>query len=88
MDKEDFQAWKDSPLTEWVFLRLSQIADRVESGLKDRLYQSTHLPPSQWAEIQSQAQADVQYVRAIREITNLELEDIDDQPERDTADRA
>jgi hypothetical protein len=76
MDKDEFQAWKDSPATRWALSRLQEAAQRVEQGLKDRLYLSTGLPPEQWASLQAQAAYDRGYVAAIGELVDLKAEDV------------
>ena len=86
MDKEEFQAWKDSHPTQWVLRRLKAISERVDSGLKQRLFLSTQVDPAQWAALQSQAAHDAGYLRAIEQVISLEHEDIEDESERHLAD--
>lgn len=78
MDQEEFQAWKDSPATQWVLLRLARKAAELESMLRERLYQSTTLPADQWANQQAQVACDRGIVTGINFVVALEHEEIDD----------
>lgn len=84
MDKDEFQAWKDSPATQWVLARLSEIHQRVEQGVRDRLFLSTGLPSQEWQSLQAQAACDRGYVSALKEVIELEHQDIGE-PERNSA---
>ncbi len=79
MDKDEFQAWKDSPATKWVLDYLRQTSGEVDQGLKRRLSASTGMAPSQWAELQPLAAHDAGYLRALRQIIELEYEQIEDE---------
>jgi hypothetical protein len=61
MDKEDFQAWKDSPATQWVMGYMRSVADRVEAGVKDRLFGNVLLAPDSWANLQVQVSDEAGY---------------------------
>ncbi len=76
MDKEDFQAWKDSPATQYVLGYLRSVATRVETGIKDRLFENSLASPDRWAALQVQASHEAGYVEALREFIELEHEDI------------
>lgn len=81
MDKEDFAQWKDSHATQWVLGRLQAIADRVEAGMKSELFASPGLASADWMALQANAADAGGYVRAIREIVQLEIDDIADSSE-------
>lgn len=83
MDKEEFQAWKDSPATQWVLQWLQTKASEVEEGLKQRLSLSTGLDPAQWQALQPLAAHDAGYVRAIGELVDLEFTDIVPEEEKE-----
>lgn len=84
MDKDDFQAWKDSPETREVIRKLSLVATRMEQACKDQLMESAGSDPQAWAALQSKASFDRGYVQAIREIEELDFDDIsEDEPQRD-----
>lgn len=46
LDKEEFQAWKDSPATRWVMARLSQQATSEALRIQQRLMDLLSQPPS------------------------------------------
>lgn len=54
-DREDFLAWKDSPLTQWVLQRLRQQAREQSQDLQDRLLNSSAQTPQEWSQQQPQA---------------------------------
>lgn len=76
MDKDEFQAWKDSPATQWVLGRLRLKASEVDQALKERLSLSTGYSPQDWAALQPLAAHDRGYVSAIHELADLEHADI------------
>jgi hypothetical protein len=54
-DKEEFQAWKAQPLTQWVLSRLRQQTQEQAQDLQERLLNSAAQPPADWAQQQPQA---------------------------------
>lgn len=74
MDKEEFQAWKDSPATQWVLAYLKRVSERMDKGLKERLSLSPTLDPQEWAALQPMAALDAGYLKALRLIIDLEYE--------------
>lgn len=82
MDKDDFAQWKDSFVTQWVFDRLETIADDVEFAVKRALFQGLTLPAAEFEALRVKLADDRGYVRALRQIVELELEEIAE-PERD-----
>lgn len=54
-DKEEFLAWKDSPMTKWVLSRLQQQTQEQAQDLQDRLLNSVVQEPAQWQSQQPQA---------------------------------
>ena len=79
MDKEDFQAWKDSQATQWVLSRLEQWADRVAEDLGQALMNSVQLEPAQWASLQARAAYDRGVIAALNQIVTLEYKEIEDE---------
>ncbi len=82
MDKDEFQAWKDSPTTQWVHDRLKEIAARVEEGMKARLFESTCTSAAEWAALQGQASFDAGYVKALLQVFTLEYSEISEEDEK------
>lgn len=82
MDKEEFQAWKASPATQWVLARLRNRALAVEERLCRELYQSTGLSTQEWASLQSRAGFDRGVATGLNFVVELEHEEVDEQ-ERD-----
>lgn len=78
MEKDDFAQWKDSYPTQWVLKRLGDEADRVEAAVKDALFSTVAGSPADWAVNQINAAEKRGYVRAMREMIDLNLEDIHD----------
>ncbi len=83
MDKEEFQAWKDSPATQWVLRWLKAKSLEVEEGLKSRLSHSTGSSPTEWAALQPLAAHDRGYISAIGAMVDLEFEDISEEEKID-----
>lgn len=76
MDKEEFQAWKDSPATQWVLAYFREVEQRMDQALKERLSQSSSYSPAEWAELQPRAAHDLGYLVAVREFIAVEHHDI------------
>lgn len=88
MDKDEFQAWKDSPATQWVLNHLRQKSESTEERLRAVLYHSTGLPPQEWASLQARAGHDRGLVVAFNYVLDLEYEHTQeeaDESERNTA---
>lgn len=83
MDKDEFQAWKDHPATQWVLRWLQNKASEVEEGLKSRLSLSTGASPAEWVSLQPLAAHDRGYISAIGEMVALEFEDISEEEKID-----
>ena len=79
MDQEQFETWKESPATRWVMARLAVLADRVENGTKERLFLSGGLSVAEWQALQAPAAEDRGYVRALRLVVELEMEQVSDE---------
>lgn len=79
MDAEQFETWKESASTQWVMKRLAWIADGVEAGTKERLFLSGGIGVADWQALQAPAAEDRGYVRALREMIALNLEDVSDE---------
>lgn len=79
MDAEQFETWKNSPATQWVMVRLTAIADRVERGSKDALFMSGGISIAEWQALQARAAEDRGYVKALRMVTDLDLEQVSDE---------
>lgn len=81
VDKEEFQQWKASPLTQWVLQTLEARASEVEDQLKASLYSQTGLGVTDWANLQARAAYDKGVATALRYVVGLEIEDIVDEPD-------
>jgi hypothetical protein len=81
MDPEEFQAWKDSPATQWVLKRANERARRIEDTLRDTLYGATGLTAQEWADLQGRAAYDRGSVAGIDFVTKLTFEEINDEPD-------
>lgn len=82
MDKDEFQAWKDSPATQWVLNHLRQVAERMEAGSKDSLFHATASQAADWANLQARAAYDRGYVQAIGLLVGLEFEQVSEEDEK------
>lgn len=87
MDKEDFQAWKDSPATRFVLAALQGKATDINLMCRDRLFNSTQGSPEDWAALQARASFDAGYVKAIEELVQLEHKDVEDSNGEDDRER-
>lgn len=67
MTKEDFVDWKRHPVTQQVF---SQLAERAGLLNEELIFQVALLPQSQMAEKAG-------YIKAIRDLVNIEYEEGD-----------
>lgn len=76
MDKEEFQAWKESPATRFVLAALQGKATAINLQCRDALFNSTQFAPQDWAALQAGANFDRGYVKAIEELVTLEHEDV------------
>ncbi len=52
VDKEDFQAWKASPVTQWFLGRFQQQAEADLQQIQDLVANSLSHPPQTWADLQ------------------------------------
>lgn len=92
MDKDEFQAWKDSPATQWVLRRLKARLEELESAQKDLLFQSPLSRPAEWAALQVSAAHEYGVATTLGFVVGLEFkqlleEDELEQYERDNPDR-
>ena len=83
VDPEDFQAWKDSPMTQWVISCLREQADREMADQKKFLFHSPRqMAADQWASLQASAafvQGQVDRTDYIVGITLAQLQTEDDE---------
>ena len=79
MDQEQFETWKESPATRWVMARLALLADRVENSAKERLFLAGGLSVADWQALQAPAAWDRGYVRALRLVVDLDMEQVSDE---------
>lgn len=77
MDKDEFQAWKDSPATQWVLSRLLERSQRVEELVRERLFHSTGLSAAEWSNLQAQAGYERGLVAGLNFVIGLEHEEVD-----------
>jgi hypothetical protein len=54
LDKEEFQAWKDSPATRWVLERYQQEISELAQRAGENLFNSPVVQPAEWAANQVQ----------------------------------
>ena len=52
LDKEEYQAWRDSPATRWVLDRLEAEALELAQRVGENLFNSPTKPPLEWAQDQ------------------------------------
>ena len=81
MDKEEFQAWKDSRATQWVLKRLLARAGSIKEQASDLLYQSTGASPEEWASLQARVAYDRGVATALTFVADLEHHEVDDSDE-------
>lgn len=87
MERDDFEAWLDHPVTRIVFKRVDERADAVEEAIKETLFHSTGGTAAEWADIQGRSGYDRGVVTGIRHVTQLTYEEMEDgEPERDSSD--
>ena len=76
LDKEEYQAWKDSPATRWVLDRLrGQATDQAET-LATLLMTLTSYPPAEWAQEQPQASYSKGFAEGLMSVVEREYEDL------------
>ena len=76
LDKEEFQAWRDSPATQWFLARLKAEATDQASTLTTLLMTLTSYPPDQWAAEQPQASYSKGYCEGLMSVVERAYEDL------------
>jgi hypothetical protein len=86
MDADEFQAWKDSPATQWVLRKLAEKAAEIETAAKEQLFYGTGLSPADWAAMQARVGFDRGTVNGLTFVLDLKPRDmdIDEEPKRDS----
>lgn len=88
MEKDDFDQWKDSYATQWVLNKLATMADNIETAVKEELFRALPLSAPEFDAVSRKLADDRGYVRALRQIVELELEEIHEPEQlRDSPDR-
>ena len=77
MDPEEFQAWLDSRMTQWVLSCLREQMQAREAEAKEYLFRSARLP-DQWASLQPNAAFVQGQCDFCDYVVNLKLEDLQD----------
>lgn len=85
IDKEDFESWREHPITKAVFARLRELAVDREAQGKDMLYHApARLNAEEWAGLQGKA-AFVQGQNDCTDfIVNMQLSDLQDEEPAET----
>lgn len=55
LDREELDAWKASPITQWVLAQCRAEAERIAGNVKDNLFYGAASNPNYWAEQQPNA---------------------------------
>lgn len=85
VDPEDFQAWKDSQLTQWVLSRLLDLREQKVADKKAALFHSAAaLDPSQWASQQPDAAFVQGQCDAFDFVANVTLDQLQEEEEPKT----
>ena len=76
LDKEEFQAWKDSPATQWVMVRLRQQATDSAQRVADRLLQLVSQSPDEIVAAQPELAATKGFSEALITVSDLRYESL------------
>jgi hypothetical protein len=82
MDKDDFEQWRESPVTQWFMAKLRERATEASTRAQDQLYAMAAYPPDKWAEQQPGAAYVKGHSEALIEVTLLELNDLEPQEDK------
>lgn len=72
IDKEDFDAWRDNPITERVFATLDELAERAKQRWVEVSWGGGSADPLLLADLRARAEV-------IRDLRNISYEDIDEE---------
>lgn len=76
-DKEEFQAWMDSPMTKWVRDKLRLKAQETAQQQQEMLLNSAVTSPLQWSEAQPRAAHLLGLCEGLMQIVDLEFEQLE-----------
>lgn len=76
VEPEEFQAWKDSPLTRWVVERLHSQAKVTTQAVQDQLWAQLAGQPGQWADSQAVLAHQRGQVEGVLRLVFLEYDDL------------
>lgn len=80
IEKEDFEQWRDNPVTEQVFARLRQLAERAKEEWLAASWGKGILDPQLLADLRARAEV-------ANDFCELTYEEVtEDEPERDQSD--
>lgn len=82
MDKDEFQAWKDSPATKWVLARVQSKSRLTQEGVQELLFQSAQVEAQTWRNLQARAAYELGMVTGLNYVVQLEHEEIADEPSK------
>lgn len=85
MDKEDFEQWRESPVTQWFMKHLEERANAAARQLQEQVFGMAAYPPEQWAAGQPQAAYVKGHSEALMAVTAYSLDDLEPQEDNDGA---
>jgi seryl-tRNA(Sec) selenium transferase len=76
VDREDFLAWKDSPMTQWVLQRLRAQAQETSQALQDHLWAQVAGDSLQWQQSQPSLAHQRGRVEGVIQVAEVTYEDV------------
>lgn len=79
IEKDEFEAWRESPMTEWFMGKLKTQAGEQEALIKEQMFLRAGAPPLEWAADQPGMAKALGFCDALSWVTELKLEDLQDE---------
>lgn len=76
MDKDEYQAWKDSAATQWVMRRIDQELLELAQRVSENLFNSPLKAPDQWAADQVQVAYSKGYFDGLARVLSADHESL------------
>lgn len=84
VDPEDFQQWKEHPLTQWVLGSLKEAAEGFQRQREQSLFSLSQASPEMWASLQPNAAYAKGFVEATEKIVGITLNELLEPDEAET----
>jgi hypothetical protein len=80
MDKDDFEQWRESPVTQWFMARLQERAKTIEEELRNQFWGAVAQSTTDWAAQQPSAAWKKGAAEALVTVTAYSFDDLEDKP--------